>query len=165
VGRKLIDVPGYTFRIWATNRSDEPLGLWRDYNGRATIEQRIEELKNDLAADDFCTQNFWATEAAFLAVLFTFNLLSLYQQNATPQTRYRQPATLRAAVFLCGAILGRTGRQAVLHLSAAWGGLDKHKPLLEAIFQWPESTPPKLTIPINPSGFNGGYLDQKITPT
>ena len=155
VGRKLIDVPGYTFRIWATNRSDEPLGLWRDYNGRATIEQRIEELKNDLAADDFCTQNFWATEAAFLAVLFTFNLLSLYQQNATPQTRYRQPATLRAAVFLCGAILGRTGRQAVLHLSAAWGGLDKHKPLLEAIFQWPESTPPKLTIAINPSEFNG----------
>ena len=154
VGRKLIDVPGYTFRIWATNRSDEPLGLWRDYNGRATIEQRIEELKNDLAADDFCTQNFWATEAAFLAVLFTFNLLSLYQRNATPQTRYRQPATLRAAVFLCGAILGRTGRQAVLHLSAAWGGLDKHKPLLEAIFQWPEPTPPKLTIALNPSGLN-----------
>jgi hypothetical protein len=144
VGRKLLDVPGYTFRLWATNRADDPVLLWRDYNGRATVEQRIEELKNDLAADDFCTQNFWATEAAFLAVLFTFNLLSLYQQQTTPQSGYRQPATLRAAVFLCGAILGRSGRQAVLHLSAAWGGLDKHKPLLEAIFQWPESTPPKL---------------------
>jgi hypothetical protein len=145
VGRKLIDVPGYTFRIWVTNRSDLPLTLWRDYNGRATVEQRIEELKNDLAADDFCTQNFWATEAAFLAVLFAFNLLSLYQHHATPGTRYRQPATLRTAVFLCGAILGRSGRQTVLHLSAAWGGLDKHKPLLQAIFQWPRPTPPKLT--------------------
>lgn len=144
VGRKLIDVPGYTFRIWVTNRTDDPLVLWRDYNGRATIEQRIEELKNDLAADDFCTQNFWATESAFLAVLFTFNLLSLYQQYATPKAGYRQPATLRATVFICGAILGRAGRQAVLHLSAAWGGLDKHKPLIEAIFQWPNPTPPKL---------------------
>jgi hypothetical protein len=152
VGRKLIDVPGYTFRIWATNRTDEPLALWRDYNGRATIEQRIEELKHDLAADGFCTQNFWATEAAFLAVLFTFNLLSLYQQNATPKAGYRQPATLRTAVFLCGAILGRSGRQTVLHLSAAWGGLDKHKPLLEAIFQWPEATPPKLNPTAYPSG-------------
>lgn len=147
VGRKLIDVPGYTFRIWVTNRTENPLELWRDYNGRATIEQRIEELKNDLAADGFCTQNFWATEAAFLAVLFAFNLLSLYQRSATPNARYRQPATLRAAVFLCGAILGRSGHQAVLHLSAAWGGLNKHKPLLEAIFQWPRSTPPKLTPP------------------
>ena len=134
VGRKLIDVPGYTFRIWVTNRPDDPLVLWRDYNGRATIEQRIEELKNDLATDDFCTQNFWATEAAFLAVLFTFNLLSLYQQHTPPKTHYRQPATLRTTVFLYGAILGRSGRQTGLHLSAAWGGLDRHKPLLEAIF-------------------------------
>lgn len=150
VGRTLIDVPGYTFRIWVTNRTDPPLELWRDYNGRATIEQRIEELKNDLAADGFCTQNFWATEAAFLAVLFAFNLLSLYQRSATPNARYRQPATLRAAVFLCGAILGRSGHQTVLHLSAAWGGLNKHKPLLEAIFQRHGPTPPKLTPPTKP---------------
>src|SRR5262245_22394624 len=64
VGRKLLDVPGYTFRIWVTNRTEAVLALWRDYNGRATVEQRIEELKHDLGADAFCTQNFWATEAA-----------------------------------------------------------------------------------------------------
>ena len=144
VGRRLLEVPGYTFRLWVTNRTDGPLELWRDYNGRATVEQRIEELKNDLAADGFCTQDFWATEAAFLAVLFAFNLLSLYQRAATPAARYRQPATLRAAVFVCGAILGRSGHARVLHLSAAWGGLDKHKPLLEAVLRWPDPTPPKL---------------------
>lgn len=37
-------------------------------------KQRIEELKHDLAADGFCLQPFFATESAFLAVLFTFNL-------------------------------------------------------------------------------------------
>lgn len=147
VGRKLIDVPGYTFRVWVTNRADSPLVLWRDYNGRAAVEQRLEELKNDLGADDFCTQNFWATEAAFLAVLFTFNLLSLYQQQSSPQTGYRQPATLRAAVFVCGAILGRSGRQLVLHLSASWGGLAKHKPLLDAVLGWRNSISPKLVPP------------------
>jgi hypothetical protein len=144
VGRRLLEVPGYTFRMWVTNRTDGPLELWRDYKGRATVEQRIEELKNDLAADDFCTQDFWATEAAFLAVLFAFNLLSLYQHAATPATGYRQPATLRATVFLCGAILGRSGHTRVLHLSAAWGGLDKHKPLLEAVMHCLDPTAPKL---------------------
>lgn len=147
VGRKLLDVPGYTFRVWVTNRSEGPLELWRDYNGRACVEQRIDELKNELGADDFCTQNFWATEAAFLAVLFTFNLLSLYQHLATPKPQYRQPATLRTAVFVCGAILGRQGRSAVLHFSSAWGGLEKHKPLLEHILSWKNQTSPKLTRP------------------
>jgi len=47
-----------------------------------------------------------------------------------------QPATLRAAVLVCGAILGRSGRQLVLHLSASWGGLIKHKPLLDAVLGW-----------------------------
>ena len=147
VGRKLLDVPGYTFRIWATNRTEGPAELWRDYNGRASVEQRIEELKHDLGADDFCTQNFWATESAFLAVLFTFNLLSLYQQLAAPGADYRQPGTLRTAVFLCGAILGRAGRQTVLHLSACWGGLAKHKPLLETLLSWKNQMSPKLIPP------------------
>jgi hypothetical protein len=56
VGRKLLEVPGYTFRIFVTNRDEDPLSLWRDYNGRAVIEQRIEELKAELAADGFCSE-------------------------------------------------------------------------------------------------------------
>jgi hypothetical protein len=47
-------------------------------NGRATIEQRPEELRDDLSADDFCTQNFQANKSAFLAVRFIFDLLSFY---------------------------------------------------------------------------------------
>ena len=78
----------------------------------ATVEQRIGELTNDLAAADFCTQNFGATEAAFLAVLFPFNLLGLYPQSTPPNARYRQPATLRTAVFLCGrSWAGADGRR------------------------------------------------------
>lgn len=144
VGRKLLDVPGYTFRIFVTNRTEDALTLWRDYNKRAVIEQRIEELKAELNADGFCMKSFFATESAFLSVLFTFNLLSLYQQAIEPKDHYRQPATLRAAVFLGGAILGSAARKVVLHLSSAWGGLDKHKPMLEAILRWQPPTSPKL---------------------
>lgn len=143
VGRKLIEVPGYTFRVFVTNTPMGAVEVWRSYNGRAAVEQRMEELKNDLAADDFCTQQFFATEAAFLAVVATFNLLSLFQQ-AGGQAEYRQPATLRAQVFLCGAVLGRHGRQPVLYLSLSWGGLEQRKPLREAILQWQKPTAEKL---------------------
>lgn len=118
--------------------------LWRDDNGRDCIEQRIGELKHDLAADGFCLQPFLATESAFLAGLCTFNLLSLYQHQTAPDAPYRQPGTLRVAVFLCGAVLGVVGRDRVVKLSAAWGGLNKHKPLADAALNWLNCASPKL---------------------
>ena len=144
VGRLLLEVPGYTYRVFVTNRSDAGAVIWRDYNGRACVEQRIEELKNDLSAGGFCVREFFGTEAAFLSVLFAFNLLSLYQRQLAPERAYRQPATLRSQVFVAGAILGLVGKQTALKLSQAWGGLAKHRPLLDAVLQWAPSTPPKL---------------------
>ena len=158
VGRLLLDVPGYTFRVWVTNRTESALELWRDYNGRATVEQRIEELKHDLAADGFCLHPFFATEAAFLAVLWTFNLLSLYQHQTTPNAPYRQPGTLRVAVFLCGAVLGVMGRATVVKLSAAWGGLGKHKPLVAATLNWLNLASPKLIPPQDRLAIGGGVI-------
>jgi hypothetical protein len=154
----LLDVPGHTFRVWVTNRNESPLELWRDYNGRACIEQRIEELKHALAADGFCLQPFFATESAFLAVLFTFNLLSLYQHQVTPDQPYRQPGTLRVAVFLGGAVLGVMGHEVVVKLSAAWGGLRKHKPLVDATLDWLNCASPKLIPPQDRLPMGGGMI-------
>jgi Transposase DDE domain group 1 len=145
LGKKLFEVPGYSFRVFATNRADRPEEIWRDYNQRACIEQRIEELKSDLAADDFCLQQFYATEAAFLGVLMLFNLLAEFQR-ATGMTGYRQPASLRVQVFLCGAILGRAGHHPVLHLSSAWGGLETRNPLFDQLLHDEIPTSRKLEI-------------------
>jgi len=143
LGRKLLDVPGYTFRVFVTNFALPPEEIWRDYNHRADMENRIAELKHDLAADDFCLREFFATEAAFRSILLLFNLLGEFQR-ACRFTRYRQPATLRAQVFLCGALLGRAGRRLVLHLSTSWGGLQQRIPLLENVLTYGVPTSPKL---------------------
>jgi hypothetical protein len=73
-GRKLIDLPGYTFRLFVTSLPHAPEDIWRDYNRRADMKNRIAELKHDLGADGFCLKQFFATEAAFRAVLLLFNL-------------------------------------------------------------------------------------------
>ena len=80
-------------------------------------------------------------------MLSTFNLLSLYQHQTTPGQPYRQPGTLRVAVFWCGAVLGVMGRDMVVKLSAARGGLRKHKPLVEATLNWRNVVSPKLVPP------------------
>ena len=143
VGRKLIDVPGYTFRIFVTNRSDAPEEIWRDYNRRADMENRIAELKHDLGAHQFCLKQFHATEAAFRAVLLLFNLLAEFQR-AAGLPGYREPATIRTQILTCGAILGRSARRLVLHMGESWGGLTTRNPLLANILQWQIPTSPKL---------------------
>ncbi len=149
LGRKLFEVPGYTFRVFVTNLALPPELIWRDYNRRADMENRIAELKHDLAADDFCLHEFFATEAAFRSILLLFNLLGEFQR-ASRLTPYRRPATLRAQVFLGGALLGRAGHRLVLHLSTAWGGLHKRKPLLENILFYANPTSPKLALQPSP---------------
>jgi len=143
VGRKLIDVPGYSFRIFVTSCPDAPEQIWRNYNGRADIENRIAELKHDLGAGGFCLKQFFATEAAFRAVLLLFNLLSEFQR-AAGLPGYRAPATIRTQVLTCGAILGRAGRRLVIHLSRSWGGLKSRIPLLDSILACEIPTSPKL---------------------
>lgn len=143
LGRPLLEIPGYTFRVFVTNRSDAPEQIWREYNLRGDAENRVAELKYDLAADDFCMKQFFATEAAFRAILLLFNLLSEFQR-ATAMTVYRRPTTLRTQVFLCGAILGRKGHDWVLHLSEAWGGLQTREPLLDKLSSYSFPTSPKL---------------------
>ena len=143
VGRKLIDVPGYTFRVFVTSCAEAPEEIWRDYNQRADMESRIAELKHDLGADGFCLKEFFATEAAFRAVLLLFNLLAEFQR-AAGLPGYREPATIRTQVLTCGAILGRAGRRLVVHLSESWGGLRTRNSLLDNILSWQIPTSPKL---------------------
>ena len=52
-----------------TNLEDPQEEIRRNFNQRVPrgeFEQRIEELKSDLASDDFCLKEFFPTEAAFL---------------------------------------------------------------------------------------------------
>ena len=125
------------------NRDDAPEQIWRDYNRRADMENRIAELKHDLAADRFCMRQFHATEAAFRTILVLFNLLAEFQRVAGLRG-YREPATLRTQVLTCGAILGRAGRHLVLHMARSWGGLETRIPLLNSVLNWQIPTSPKL---------------------
>ena len=124
LGKKLIHIPEYTFRVWVTSWSAPPEESWRDYNHRADMENRIAELKHDLGADRFCLKDFCATDAVFRSILLLFNLLSEFRRViGLPQ--HKEPGTLRSTVFLCGAELKEEREQIILSLSSGWGGLKR----------------------------------------
>lgn len=115
-GRELFHCPGYRFHAVVTTLLGPPEAVWRTYNGRADTENRLKELKHAFGADGFCSQRFWATEAALRYICLLYNLLEEFQRSLGAGAR-RTLATLRTTVFTCGAILGRVGHQAVLRLS------------------------------------------------
>ena len=127
LGRKLLEVPGYTFRLFVTNLPEAPEEIWRDYNQRACVEQRIEELKSDLAADDFCLREFFATEAAFLSILMLFNLLGEFQR-ATGDERLSTTRQLASAGVLVRSHLGPCGPPSGAPLVRRLGRFRKAQP-------------------------------------
>jgi hypothetical protein len=68
-----------------------PEDVWRTYNGRADTENRLKELKHAFGADGFCSQRFWATEAALRAICLLYNLIEEFQWTLgrPPDGRWR----------------------------------------------------------------------------
>jgi hypothetical protein len=50
------------------------------------------------------------------------------------------------------------GHDVVVKLSAAWGGLRKHKPLVDATLDWLNVASPKLVPPEDRMAMGGGMI-------
>jgi len=147
-GRRLLDVPGYTFHAVVTSLPHRPEDVWRFYNDRADCENRIKELKDDFGADGFCLQSFDGTEAVFRLNCFLFNLLADFKRNVTADEKPRL-ATLRSNLLVVGAILGADGREPVLRLGLRGRWRHAFQQLLDRIDGVPAAT---VAQPANPEG-------------
>ena len=111
-GRRLIDCPGYTYRVMVTSVPYAAEVVSRMYGGRADSENRIKELKEDLSLDTFCLKSFDATDAAFRMGCVLYNLLAEFRETVLPRSWFeRRLRAVRDFVFLVGADLISQGRR------------------------------------------------------
>lgn len=133
LGKRLLEVKGYTFQAIVTSLEAEGMDAttaYRTYNGRADFENRIKELKAGCGLEGFCMDSFIATECVLRSLCLIHNLVQHFQDriglrpaDAPKQDGKRHVLeTLRHTLFTCAAVLGRSGRNKVLRLSAtdAW---------------------------------------------
>ena len=119
-GKKLIEVPGYKFQALRTNlpATVSPLEVWRRYNGRADIENRIKELGAQFGLKGLCCRSFWATEAACHLAITAYNLCVRLQQRLG-QPHRAELGTLRRQLFTCAAVFSRAAGKPTLKLAVA----------------------------------------------
>jgi hypothetical protein len=117
-GKLLLEVPGYRFQALITNlpRTVGPLAVWRRYNGRADIENRIKELGEQFGIKRLACEGFWATEAVHHLAIAAYNLCVLLQRRLG-QLEHCQLQTLRWRLFTCAAVWSRSGGKPTLRLA------------------------------------------------
>jgi len=134
-GRELFNDPSYLYQGIFTSLSDLPEEVWRFYRDRANLENRIRELKWDYGIDGFCMKKFYATEAAFRTVCFTYNLMQQFQKKLGFKLK-RTLGMIRTMVLSCGAELGRDGHKLILRLSVSGKRRELFENYANTIFSW-----------------------------
>jgi hypothetical protein len=75
----------YAYRAWHTNLPLTPAGVWHFYDGRAGMEPRIREIREDYALRKIPTHAF-AANALYLEVIrFAYNLVTAFQRTCLPE--------------------------------------------------------------------------------
>jgi len=120
MGHELFNLPGYRYQAYATTLELPAAEVWRLYRGRGDSENRISELKYDFGIKGFCLNPFYATEAAFRAVLLAYNLMSVFRQALLKAPKAVRLSTMRFQCFALGSWIGRDGRKKVLRISLPW---------------------------------------------
>jgi hypothetical protein len=107
----------YVYRAWVTNTELTPAGVWHFYDGRAAMEPRICELREDFALRKIPTASF-AANALFLEIIrLAYNLVTMFQQNCLQESWQNLTLQrLRYKLFLIPGELTRPDNRPVLRL-------------------------------------------------
>ena len=80
----LFTLERYAYRAWHTDLPLTPTGVWHFYDGRAGMERRIREIREDYALPKIPTRAF-AANALYLEVIrFAYNLVTAFQRTCLP---------------------------------------------------------------------------------
>jgi hypothetical protein len=114
----LFNLNRYLYRAWVTNLALSPEGVWHFYDGRAGMEPRIYELRENFALRKIPTGDF-AANALYLEVIrLAHNLVTSFQQTCLPENwRNLTLGTLRYRLFWLPGQLTRPQNRPTLRLA------------------------------------------------
>lgn len=109
----------YLYRAWFTNLALTPAGVWNFYEGRAGMERRIRELREDYALRNIPTRAFAANALYLEVVRLAYNLVTAFQQTCLPEEWKALTLTkLRHRLFWLPGELTRPQNRPTLRLPA-----------------------------------------------
>jgi Transposase DDE domain group 1 len=114
----LFTLERYAYRAWHTTLPLTPAGVWHFYDGRAGMERRMREIREDFALPKIPTRTF-AANALYLEVIrLAYNLVTAFQRTCLPQEwQSLTLGKLRHRLFWLPGELTRPQNRATLRLA------------------------------------------------
>jgi Transposase DDE domain group 1 len=107
----------YLYRAWVTNMHLTPAGIWHFYDGRAGMQPRIGEWREDFALRKIPTASFAANALYLEIVRLAYNLVTAFQRNCLQESwQTLTLGKLRYKLFLLPGELTRPQNRPVLRL-------------------------------------------------
>ena len=114
----LFTMTRYLYRAWITNLPLTPAGVWHFYDGRAGMEPRIRELREDFALRKIPTRAFAANAIYLEVVRLAYNLVTAFQRTCLEENwRDLTMGKLRHKLFWLPGELTRPQNRPTLRLA------------------------------------------------
>lgn len=114
----LFTLERYLYRAWLTNLPLTPAGVWQFYDGRAGMEPRIRELREDFALRKIPTRAFAANALYLELIRLAYNLVTAFQRLCLPEEWQTVTlSTLRHRLFWLPGELTRPQNRPTLRLA------------------------------------------------
>jgi hypothetical protein len=114
----LFTLERYAYRAWHTTLPLTPAGVWHFYDGRAGMEPRIRELREDFALRKIPTRAFAANALYLEVVRLAYNLVTAFQRICLPEEwRSMTLSNLRHKLFWLPGELTRPHNRPILRFA------------------------------------------------
>jgi hypothetical protein len=114
----LFTLERYLYRGWISNLPLSAAGVWHFYDGRAGMEPRIRELREDFALRRIPTRAFSANALYLEVIRLAYNLVTAFQRSCLPEGwRDLTLSKLRYKLFWLPAELTRPQNRPTLRLA------------------------------------------------
>ena len=113
----LFSLGRHVYRAWVTNMNLTPSGIWHFYDGRAAMEPRIGELRENFALRKVPSRSF-AANALYLEIIrLAYNLVTAFQRTCLQEPWQNLTLSkLRFKLFLIPGELTRPQNRPILRL-------------------------------------------------
>lgn len=96
----------YKYQAIMTNKEDAPEEIWRFYNKRANVENKIDELKDGFGVDEASQHEMIKNRAFGLIKAISYNIVTWFKRVCLPGVNYEVKTIRRKVLQIAGNVVG-----------------------------------------------------------
>ena len=96
----------YKYQAIMTNQEQSPAQVWRSYNKRGNVENKIDEIKDGFGVDENSQHGMLENRAFALIKAISYNIVNWFKKVTMPENNYEVETVRRKVLCVPGNVVG-----------------------------------------------------------